>query len=575
MTKKKATKSGAIYTPYDLATAMVNWAVAASSDTVLDLGVGEGTFSFAAFERLLQLGATRLHASQQVFGTEIDAVRFSAFLKEAENRNVVFPHIENADFFNYQLHPSQQFDAVIGNPPYIRRYSIADIDTVRKVVLRSTQIHADDLKNLSDLYIYFVLHAVTRLRVGGRLCVVTADPWLNVGYGRILKKYLLEHFSIEHILTIDRRLFPNADVRAVILHARRTDDPVTSARVVSFTRVFNGLPIERIPIYSSAASTEVAGVSTLNVSRDELRPEKQWGSYFKIGGLYEKIVRLPGIASISDVANTQIGHQTLAKDFFVIPADESSVVESRFLRPLAQAPKLYFRRPIIFATDEVDSYVFCCSVPKSDLQGTKALAHIEKGEAKEVAVRGKGITVKGYHSKKRIQRARRPHWYDIQTHLEKRASCEILVPRFIYHEYLVVWNQAAYVTGELFLEFRPKTGFDTRVYLAILNSSLAELMFRVHAQIYGGGTNNMSPGEFKRVPIVDPNFISAESRERLVQAYEVFVNENLNREQIDQTVFQILGLDENSVNSVFTTLNDLRKLSKTVKKSVVDEHVEE
>src|SRR5690606_18116574 len=150
----------------------------------------------------------------------------------------------------------------------------------------STGLKADDLKNLSDLYIYFILHAATMLRPGGRLCVVTADPWLNVGYGRTLKTYLHKNFSIDNLLTLDRRLFPNADVRAVILHATKLGMGFSPSPITTFTRVHNGLSVERIPIYSSNSKAIVQDVSEIHVSRDDLSIKQQWGIYFKIGSLY-------------------------------------------------------------------------------------------------------------------------------------------------------------------------------------------------------------------------------------------------------------------------------------------------
>jgi len=569
MTKKGELKSGAIYTPHDLAHGMAKWSLLTKNDKILDLGVGEGAFIFASYERLINLGASALEASRQIFGAEIDAGRFGAFRQNAMTRNLTFPNVENIDFFDYQQPQEELFDVVIGNPPYVRRYSIPSVQKIRNVVLSSTGLNANELKNLSDLYIYFILHAATKLRSGGRLCVVTADPWLNVGYGRVLKNYLLQNFSIENLITIDRRLFPDVDVRAVVLHATKTVANTVVSPITTFTRVLNGLPIENIPIYSSNPNAKIVDVSEVKINQENLLAKNQWGIYFKIGELYKKLYGLSKMSAISQIASTQIGHQTLAKDFFILPSEKAHQVESHFLRPIAQAPKFYFHRPILFGNDKIESYVFCCNLSKQELRNTKALKYIEAGEEKEVEVRGKGFTVKGYQSKERIQRAKRQYWYDIQTSLDKRPSSEILVPRFIYNEYIVLWNQAQYVTGELFLEFRPASAFDTRVYLAILNSSLMELMFRVHAQTYGGGTNNMSPGEFKRIHMLNPNFISAEQREQLIDAYNTFSNGNSNREQIDRIVFQALDLDEPSIELIAITLKDLQNLSHTVKKITV------
>ena len=48
---------GSIYTPPDFAQFLTFWAIQNPQDTILDVGIGEGAFTFAAYYRLLELGA--------------------------------------------------------------------------------------------------------------------------------------------------------------------------------------------------------------------------------------------------------------------------------------------------------------------------------------------------------------------------------------------------------------------------------------------------------------------------------------------------------------------------------------
>lgn len=249
---------------------------------------------------------------------------------------------------------------------------------------------------------------------------------------------------------------------------------------------------------------------------------------------------------VASLANTRIGLQTLAKDFFVLSVEQAQAarIESEFLRPLAQSLR-YQRTPVIAPGEEPKYQLFYCNRSKESLQGTHALAYILCGEATEVPVRGKGMTVAGYDQKERIKRSHRKHWYDLQTDLERRGCAAILIPRLLYRNFLIVWNRAEYVPGELFIEFLPLPldNADLEAYLSVLTSSAFEIMVRNHAQVYGGGTYNVNPGQIKKVPMLNVPALAAAQREDLKQAYRAYLaDEQRDRSAIDDVVATILGL---------------------------------
>jgi methylase of polypeptide subunit release factors len=551
--QKKSTHLGAIYTPDIVSQLMVDWAVQNATDRVLDLGVGEGAFVFAAYERLIQLGANSEAAQKLVYGSEIDLDTYSSFHAIAASQNLHFPHIQQVDFFQYNpLSDAIKFDSVIGNPPYVRRYNIRDVETVRKIVLQNPELKSFDIHNLSDLYIYFILHSASRLKPGGRLCVITADSWLNVGYGKVLRKYLTTSFEIEQITIIDYPLFQNAEVKAVILQAYKQIPKMDHC--VNFTQV-----IEPGSLTNGALGKGFReSGSYFRIEQCALDSEKPWGIYWKLGDLYHRITTDTRMTPVKNIADTQIGYQTLAKDFFIFDESKKDLVEPEFIKPIIHSPSQFTNTPVIDANANMKSYVFMCDLEKEELSNTRTLDYILQAENKTVSVRGKDRTVIGYQSKTRMQRSGRKNWYDLKTHISNRGgSCEILVPRFVFRDYLVLWNQAGYVTGEQFIEFRPKIGFSPKVFLAILNSTLTELMFRAHSQIYGGGTNNMSPGEFKQVPIIDPSLISAERRKQLENAYDTFISCDLDRTEIDRVMYEILDFDLRIIDEIHMNLNNI------------------
>ncbi len=554
---KKTRALGSIYTPTDFAEFLATWAVRRPEDHVLDIGIGEGTFVFAAYHRLLELGASNIIAQQQLFGAEIDKSTYSKFIESARNINADFLNLKNANFFDVEF---PLVEAIVGNPPYIRRAYINNVDEIRQsVIKRNLLIGELNMTRLTDMYIYFLLHALPLLKPGGRLAVITSDPWLNVGYGEVFKKYLQEHFRIEMLISLDRRVFEDADVKPVLILATKLESPELEWKV-KFIRVKNGLPIGHL---QESLSSRNPDISCSQVRSSELKSFTPWDIHFKAPEVYEEIETHKLMTNMANVAKTGIGIQTLAKEFFVLTAEQANAaqIEKEFLEPLAQSIR-YISHPKIDINSEPNYYLFYCDKGKDDLQKTQALEYILQGEASTVEVRGKNFSVVGYHNKERIKKANRNFWYDLKSSLERRGRATILIPRLIYRNFTIVWNVAKFVPGELFIEFLPSLGIDDEVYLAILTSSITELMLRAHAQIYGGGTFNINPGRIKSVPVLNVAPLTYQQRAALKHSYQQYLSdETHSRSLIDDLVYEILELDATKRQRINETLKDLQQLA--------------
>lgn len=182
-----AKELGAIYTPEGHARILTTWAIQSRNDLILDMGIGLGVFVYQAYERLRSLGATKSEAVNQIYGSEINKIVFDKFTKLATEKDLVFKNLQNENFFNASF---PKFDAIVGNPPYVRRRGMIkeDLNLIRTRTLKNNpDVFETDLSNLSDLYIYFLLYALPFLKPGGRLATIIADSWLNTRYGIVLK----------------------------------------------------------------------------------------------------------------------------------------------------------------------------------------------------------------------------------------------------------------------------------------------------------------------------------------------------------------------------------------------------
>ena len=554
---------GAVYTPPDIASFLTGWAIRNTTDKVLDLGVGGGAFVFAAHQKLVDLGRNSKLAAEQIYGTEIDHNAYEKFNSISETD---FSNIKNQDFFDASF---PQMDVVIGNPPYVRRrgFPAEKTEKIREKVLA---IHHDiedgDLSQLTDLYIYFLLQASQNLKEDGRLAVVVADSWLNARYGYVFKHFLQNNFLIERIISFDRPIFSNVQVKPVMLFATKRKN--TQSASTAFTRVTNGLEISQLSDLFQKPEPEKKDVRTLLVSSEKLEPEEPWGIHFKISEIDTQISSNEKFVPLEKIANTRIGIQTLAKKFFALSPEyiQANNIEPDFLKPFAHSIS-QFDILLIDENTKPNLYVFFCDKEKKDLQGTQALTHIEKGESREVGIRGKEQTVIGYHNKKRIQKANRPHWYDIKSFFERRKYAPILLPRLIYQKYSVIWNKAGFVPGGAIIEVMPAQKLednDTNIQLllAILNSTLVEVLIRGNAQLYGGGTYTISLSRLKKTPVPDITKLSEKQQDALIKAYQHFLSDG-KRDDIDIAIWDFFNL---RAETFYEAIEDLKTMSLVAKK---------
>jgi len=110
---------GAFFTPEPLAAYVTNWAVRSPGDSILEPSCGEAAFLLAAVARLTALSGASPDVPDRPTLHGVEMHEASA----AAARNLITQagaqaDIVTADFFT--VTPESRYDAVIGNPPYIR-----------------------------------------------------------------------------------------------------------------------------------------------------------------------------------------------------------------------------------------------------------------------------------------------------------------------------------------------------------------------------------------------------------------------------------------------------------------------
>lgn len=264
---------GAFFTPAPIAEFMVHWAVRSSRDRIMDPSCGDAAFLLPATHRLAELSTTEMRSNA---GASVGAPTVAAAGVAAEaspgivpivpseatvlpallgassaSRTEHIPHVHGVDiheptamaareaiaaaggtahvtvddFFN--VAPSPRFDAIVGNPPYIRYQGFTGIARTRA---REAALRAGvSLTALASSWAAFVIHASQFLVPGGRLAFVLPAELLSVNYAGPVRRFLFEHFGNVELIMFEHQVFPDAEADVVLLMASNYGGRTTSA----------------------------------------------------------------------------------------------------------------------------------------------------------------------------------------------------------------------------------------------------------------------------------------------------------------------------------------------------------
>ncbi|WP_261898415.1 HsdM family class I SAM-dependent methyltransferase [Mycobacterium marinum] len=203
---------GAFFTPPELADFVSRWTIRTASDVVLEPSCGEAAFLLAAAQRLDAIGARP--SRQQLEGIEIHPASAQHAIRVVAQTGHE-ARVQVNDFFAV---PSQRrFDAVIGNPPYVRYQS--HVGPARLASREAALRGGVGLTGLASTWAAATIHAAEFLKPGGRLGLVLPAELLTVNYAADVRRYLMERFGRVQLVMFTERVFPDVQEEVVLLLA--------------------------------------------------------------------------------------------------------------------------------------------------------------------------------------------------------------------------------------------------------------------------------------------------------------------------------------------------------------------
>lgn len=208
---------GAFFTPPEISAFLSNWAVRSSSDQLLEPSCGEAAFLLEGAASLKLRGATSEQISRQLHGLDVHAESVASAKKILADTGLT-AQLKVQDFFNRE--PERIFDAVIGNPPYVRYQNFSGEFRARS--LEAALRQGVRLTQLASSWAAFTVHASAFLKPEGRLALVLPAELLAVKYATEIRRYLLTRFAHVRLVLFENLVFPGVLEEVVLLLAEGT-----------------------------------------------------------------------------------------------------------------------------------------------------------------------------------------------------------------------------------------------------------------------------------------------------------------------------------------------------------------
>ncbi len=544
---------GGYYTPEPIANFLANWAIRSPADEVLEPSCGDGNILVAAARRLLALGAASETLNQQLQGVELDpqeaakaAQRLQLLGLPLTANNTIhvgdfFAHCQRNLFgenvLTLVLKERQHFDAVVGNPPFIRyQHFPEDHRQIAFGLMEQAGLHPNRLTNA---WLPFLVVGSLLLKEDGRLAMVIPAELFQVNYAAEVRQFLSDYFSRVTLVTFQKLVFEDIQQEVVLLLAERDHAPNGGIRAVELNDI-----------------KDLDTLTTARLNAVELKPmdhsTEKWTQYFLDSDeihLLREMREHPGITPANRVLDVDVGIVTGRNAFFVLTQNQVKIYDLEPYLERIVSRSAHLTGTIFGATDwqsnvegQLPAFLFTpTDVPIEDLT-EPVQRYIALGEAQNYH--------KGY--KCRI----RQHWYIVSSVWTPDA----FMLRQVHAYPKLVLNTARAVCTDTIHRVRFLDGIKGEAVTAAFLNSLTFAFAEVTGRSYGGGVLTFEPSEAEALPLplVGAEQLDLGSIDRLLRDNDI----NAVLEITDDVLLmQGLGLSENhakTLRGIWTKLRDRR-----------------
>lgn len=374
---------------------------------------------------------------------------------------------------------------LICNPPYVRHHHLPTTEKHR-LHWRALEAAGVRLSGLAGLYCYFLCLSHTWLAEGGLAGWLIPSEFMDVNYGREIKRYLLDRVTL---LRIHR--FAPEDVQF--------GDALVSSAIVWYR---NATPLSEYTIELSYGGTLTKPQICTDIPVGTLRSTRKWT---RLPLLHARTRTTSERLTLSDLFDIKRGVATGANNFFIVNAEQVAQYElpSEFLQPILPSPHC-------LAVDEVESdasgepvldpklYLVTCNLSEPEIQARYPSLWVYLQYGRELGIPARYLC--SHRSPWYAQESRPPAMF-LCTYMGRQSTRSVRPFRFIL-------NHSRATAPNVYLMLYPKRALRSmleadcerrRVVWQALNAIEPSTLVG-EGRVYGGGLYKMEPRELANTP---------------------------------------------------------------------------
>ena len=521
---------GGYYTPLDLAAFISAWIQEIEPGRILEPSCGDGVF----LQAISDVGGLE---NAELLGFELNQVEAERATRRASELGLSGAKIRAEDFLAWaianMIPGGERFDAVVGNPPFVR-YQFLPLEFQVRAATIFDELGLKFTKH-TNAWVPFILASMSLLRPGGRLAMVVPAEIIHVTHAQSLRSYLGKECRRLVVIDPEELWFDGTLQGAVILMAEKRSSQRQKAEGLGMVPVRGREFLRRSPaeVFAEPQSINgktVAGKWTRALLDLETRE------------LFDELEAHSEVHRFDDVARVDVGIVTGANKFFLVPDHTVEAYGlSKYAHPMfgrsEHCPGIIYHERQHAANAEKGSptnFLWFDDAPNK-MPG-RARQYIERGEREKLHTR--------YKCRIRAPWYKVPSVYSTEVGMLKRCHD---TPRLILN------RLGAYTTDTAY-RIRTREVEGERLVGCFINP-LTALSAELEGRHYGGGVLELIPSEIERLLIPLPKEVNLD-----LEGLDASIRNRPTHETLERQGKVILGALGISKGKQASALEGWRKL---------------
>ena len=469
---------GGYYTPEIISKFLSKLVVLENPKKILEPSSGDGNFIISLIKEMKLSSLKKKQIENRLYSIEIIKSEYNKTVNRLKDYKINLNHHLNMDFFDFYKECENKkikFDAIIGNPPFIRYQNFPK--KLRELSTELLNTQGFKTNKLTNIWVHFLILSTYLLSNKGILAMVIPSEILQVKYAENVRTHMINFFEDIKIITFKKLLFGKIQQDVVLLICKKNSKAGFKLYQCNESKDLNTLDLnfkKKIP--------------NIIIQKEN----EKWTKYFLLESEIKKLKKIFNsnkVAPLSKYLNIDVGVVTGANDYFILnkaKINQYSLSKKRKIISKSNQLKGIFINGNDFLNIQNENvYLFN---PNSKKISKKEREYIKFGEKNKIN--------DGYKC------SIRKEWFKVPTLWIPDA----FVLRQVHDYPKIIFNEINATCTDTIHRASKKYDFDLKKFSAIFLNSLTFASTELMGRSYGGGVMTYEPSEVENFIIPNCNF---------------------------------------------------------------------